>query len=130
MRLHARGDCNGKFAAAPQYGISVLARNVVFADPWLGRRGIKTLWQPDAATGIGLLLGIGLWSGALALCALLLRLLSNAPYFLQALGAMWRPLVLVLAAAYLLFSNDQGRELGVSLMARTAHRDFSSFSWR
>jgi hypothetical protein len=30
---------------------------------------------------------------------------------------MWRPLFLVLAAAYLLFSNDQGRELGVSLMA-------------
>src|SRR5258707_15585245 len=67
--------------------------------------GIKALWQPDAATGIGLLLGIGLWSGALALCALLLRLLSNATYFLQALGAMWRPLVLTLAAAYLLFLN-------------------------
>ena len=82
--------------------------------------GIKALWRPDAATGIGLLLGIGLWSGALALCALLLRLLSNAPYFLQALGAMWRPLVLVLAAAYLLFSNDQGRELGVSLMAENS----------
>src|SRR5258707_15621274 len=39
MWLHARGGCNGKFAAAHQYGISVLARNVVFADPWLGRRG-------------------------------------------------------------------------------------------
>ncbi|MGO7283340.1 hypothetical protein ACCT25_13280, partial [Rhizobium ruizarguesonis] len=32
-------------------------------------------------------------------------------------AAMWRPILLVLAAAYLLFSNDQGRELGVGLMA-------------
>jgi hypothetical protein len=29
---------------------------------------------------------------------------------------MWRPLALVLAGAFLLFFNDQGRELGVSLM--------------
>jgi hypothetical protein len=62
-------------------------------------------------------LGIGLWAGAFALCALLLNFVSKASDLLRALAAMWRPLVLILAAAYLLFSNDQGRELGLSLMA-------------
>ena len=36
---------------------------------------------------------------------------------LRVLAAMRRVLVLLLAAAYLLFANDQGRELGISLMA-------------
>ncbi|TBA29354.1 hypothetical protein [Rhizobium ruizarguesonis] len=61
-------------------------------------------------------LGMCLWVGALALCALLLKLVSNWSDLLRVIAAMWRPLVLVIAAAYLLFSNDQGRELGVSLM--------------
>ncbi|RBP17514.1 hypothetical protein DFR50_1025 [Roseiarcus fermentans] len=42
--------------------------------------------------------------------------LSQARDFLQALGVMWRPIALLGAAGYLLFFNDQGRELGVSLM--------------
>jgi hypothetical protein len=71
------------------------------------------LLKPDAASWSGRILGISIWAGALALCALL----SHAPDLLRALRAMWRPLVLVLAAAYLLFANDQGRELGVSLMS-------------
>ena len=62
-------------------------------------------------------LGIGLWAGVWAACALALRAVSRAPDLLRALAAMWRPLALVVAAAYLLFSNDQGRELGVSLLA-------------
>lgn len=66
---------------------------------------------------MGGILGISIWAGALALCALLLRLTSYAPSLLRALAAMWRPILLVLAAAYLLFLNDQGRELGVSLIA-------------
>jgi hypothetical protein len=73
--------------------------------------------KPDAASWSGWILGIFIWAGALALCALLLRLISCVPDLLWALAAMWRPLVLVLAAAYLLFANDQGRELGVGLMA-------------
>ena len=36
--------------------------------------------------------------------------------FLQALGAVAFPLAVVLGAGYLLFFNDQGRELGISLM--------------
>jgi hypothetical protein len=72
--------------------------------------------KTDAADWIGGPLGIGVWAGALALCALLLRFVSNVPDLLRAVSAMWRPLLLVLAAAYLLFSNDQGRELGLSLM--------------
>jgi hypothetical protein len=78
------------------------------------------LSKPDVASWSGWILGIGIWAGALALCALLLRFISYAPVLLRALAAMWRPLVLVLAAAYLLFSNDQGRELGVSLMAENS----------
>jgi hypothetical protein len=73
--------------------------------------------KPDAPSWIAWTLRIGVWAGAFGLCALLLGLISNAADLLRALAAMWRPLALVLAAAYLLFSNDQGRELGVGLMA-------------
>jgi len=76
--------------------------------------------KPDAASWSGRILGISVWAGAFALSALLLKLLSYMPYFLRVLAAMWRPLVLVLAAAYLLFANDQGRELGISLMAENS----------
>jgi hypothetical protein len=69
--------------------------------------------EPDAASWSG----VGIWAGTVALCALLLWLISYACDLLRVLAAMWRPLVLILAAAYLLFSNDQGRELGVGLMA-------------
>jgi hypothetical protein len=61
------------------------------------------------------LLGIGLWAGAIALCALLLKSISDAS-FLKAAAAMWRPLALLALAGYLLFFNDQGRELGISLL--------------
>ena len=77
-------------------------------------------WKPDAASWGGRILGIIIWAGAFALCALLLRVISYAPDLLRELAAMWRPLVLVLAAAYLLLANDQGRELGVSLMAENS----------
>ncbi|PDS43161.1 hypothetical protein CO662_36685 [Rhizobium anhuiense] len=76
--------------------------------------------KPDAWSWTAWTLGIGVWAGAFGLLALLLRLISNATDLLRVLAAMWRPLVLVLAAAYLLFSNDQGRELGVSLMAENS----------
>ena len=73
--------------------------------------------KPDTESWSWRIFGIIDWAAAFALCALLLRVISYAPNLLRALAAMWRPLVLVLAAAYLLFANDQGRELGVSLMA-------------
>src|SRR4029450_10071245 len=78
------------------------------------------LLELDAASWTRAILGISICGGPLALCALLLKLVSYAPDLLWTLAAMWRPLVLVLAAAYLLFSNDQGRELGVSLMAENS----------
>ena len=72
--------------------------------------------QPDTTSWSGFFLGIGVWAGALALCALLLRGISGAHDFLKAAVAMWRPLVLLGVAGYVLFFNDQGRELGISLM--------------
>ena len=63
-----------------------------------------------------LLLGMGIWAGAIAACAILLKAISNANDFLKALAAMWRAVVLICAAGYLLFFNDQGRELGLSLL--------------
>jgi hypothetical protein len=74
-------------------------------------------WLPIATTWAGWFLGIGVWAGHVALCALLLQLVSKVPDLLQVLAAMWRPIALTLGAAYLLFSNDQGRELGVGLVA-------------
>jgi hypothetical protein len=63
------------------------------------------------------LLGIGIWAGVVAACAILLKAISNAHDFLKAVAAMWRPVVLICAAGYLLFFNDQGRELGLSLLS-------------
>jgi hypothetical protein len=76
--------------------------------------------KPETPSWTAWALGIGVWAGAFGFCALGLRLISNATDLLRALAAMWLPLVLVLAAAYLLFSNDQGRELGVGLMAENS----------
>jgi hypothetical protein len=91
------------------------------------------LWRPDNSVGQALagslqhlvgvwrdpllwLLGIGVWAGAVAFCALLLKSISRADDLLKAAAAMWRPLLLLGIAGYLLFFNDQGRELGVSLL--------------
>src|SRR4051812_37597553 len=71
----------------------------------------EVVWKPEPGSWITRPLEIVVWAGAIGLCALVLGLISNATDFLRALAAMWRPLALVIAAAYLLFSNDQGREL-------------------
>lgn len=70
-------------------------------------------WPGTSAGGYA---SIVAWVCVVAFLALLLRWISKAHDLLNAVGAMWRPIVLVLAAAWLLFVNDQGRELGVSLM--------------
>jgi hypothetical protein len=82
---------------------------------WWGLKALL-LWNPGTANWIGCFLGIGIWTGAIALCALVLKAISRGDNLLQALAVMWRPLVLLGAAAYLLFVNNQGRELGGSLM--------------
>jgi hypothetical protein len=85
------------------------------------------LWRPSLAGWVQSLFGgwnglamevlaIGVWAGAVAFCALLLESISRADDFLKAAAAMWRPLVLLVGAGYLLFFNDQGRELGASLL--------------
>lgn len=78
--------------------------------------GLRAFLSPAETSVMALLLGILIWAGAAALCALALKVLSRANDFWRTLAAMWRPLALVLAGAFLLFFNDQGRELGVSLM--------------
>ena len=75
--------------------------------------GVNALY---ASNSFRLLLGMGIWAGAIAACAILLKAISNASDFLKALAAMWRPVVFICAAGYLLFFNDQGRELGLSLL--------------
>jgi len=95
------------------WGLNALLENLHYFDD------SKKTWilrLPDASAWTGWFLGIGVWAGLFALCALLLKLVSKAPDLLQALAAMWRPIVLTFAAAYLLFANDQGRELGLGLI--------------
>jgi hypothetical protein len=60
--------------------------------------------------------GILAWLIAFALCAVVLWAISFARNFLRAFAAMWRPVALVVISGWLLFVNDQGRELGLSLM--------------
>ena len=78
--------------------------------------GLRVFRSPAETSWTAFVLGTFVWAGAAALCALALKALSRANDFWQALAAMWRPLALVLAGAFLLFFNDQGQELGVSLM--------------
>jgi hypothetical protein len=80
---------------------------------WIAKNNLS---EPDQRSPKELALVFVAWLGAVALCALLLLLASVAQEFLQALGAMALPLGVVLVSAYVLFFNDQGRELGVSLM--------------
>ena len=98
------------------------------ADPWLGRRGSLLA---SFGAGCGELdrtdprdrhLGGGLRS----MCASAQARIICARPSMDA-RRQWRPLVLVLAAAYLLFSNDQGRELGLSLMAEKVVANFLLF---
>ena len=78
--------------------------------------GLRAFLPPPETSWQALVLGIFFWMGAAAVCALALKALSRANNFWQALAAMRRPLALVLVGAFLLFFNNQGRELGVSLM--------------
>jgi hypothetical protein len=94
-------------------GLTSWAINAFFVSP--DRTGWLRL-QPDMTSWTGFFLGIGIWAGAGALCFVLLGLISKLPGLLRALAAMWRPVVLICAAGYLLFLNDQGRELGISLL--------------
>ena len=68
---------------------------------------------PDSAA---LIIGILIWAGVAAACALVLLALSRANDFWETLLRCGDRCALVLAGAYLLFFNDQGQELGVSLM--------------
>ena len=77
---------------------------------------LRASFSPAQTGHAALLLGIPIWAGAVAGCALALKFLSIGEELIRTLAAMWRPLALVLAGAFLLFFNDQGRELGVSLM--------------
>lgn len=119
-RLPARGGCMGGLPLRRITGLLFWSVMWLLLILGLAAEGYWLLLKPDASSWIGWILGIGIWAGVFALCALLLRGISYLPDLLRALAAMWRPLVLVFAAAYLLFSNDQGRELGVSLMAENS----------
>jgi hypothetical protein len=64
--------------------------------------------------------GILAWLIAFALCAAALWAIWLVRDFLHAVAAMWRPVVLVVISGLLLFLNDQGRELGLSLMGENS----------
>ena len=57
--------------------------------------GVNALY---ASNSFRLLLGMGIWAGAIAACAILLKAISSANDFLKALAAMWRPVVFICAA--------------------------------
>ena len=65
-----------------------------------------------SASPIGSLLGVGLWVVAAAVCVGVVWVIVK----LRAIVAMWRPIALLGVAGVLLFRNDQGKELGVSLL--------------
>jgi hypothetical protein len=76
----------------------------------------NNLSESDQHSAKGLTLVLVAWVGVFAFCVLLLLIALRVQDFLQALAAVALPLAVVLGAGYLLFLNDQGRELGTSLM--------------
>jgi len=70
-------------------------------------------WSQDT---LSLFKWFGVVAAIIALGLLISAITTRWRAQLAALAAMWRPFAIVAAAACLLFLNDQGRELGVSLM--------------
>src|ERR1700722_15948285 len=84
--------------------------------------GFGVLWswlKPSDVVWGEYALQLLLWAVvALAVGAGLLALLWKAHDFLNALGDMWRPIGVLLLAGAVLLLDDQGRDLGVSLLSQ------------
>jgi hypothetical protein len=79
---------------------------------------VWALLKPSDVNWSDYALELAKWAGvAFGLGLGLLALLSKAHDFLDALGAMWRPIGLLILAGAVLFVDDQGRDLGVSLLS-------------
>jgi hypothetical protein len=80
--------------------------------------GVWALLKPNDVNWSDYALELARWAAvALILGAVLLALLWKAHDFLHALGAMWRPISLLILAVVVLFVTDQGKDLGVSLLS-------------
>ena len=84
----------------------------------LGFGGLWAWLKPSDVDWSHYTIGLGLWAVvALGLGVGLLALLWKAHDFLNALGDMWRPIFVLLLAGAVLLVDDQGRDLGVSLLS-------------
>jgi hypothetical protein len=111
-----RGHLGGGIAQFIQYELqysSLLLRLGLAAAVWLA---CWLLGWPFPAK-------LGLFASEIYASLILLRILADVFQFAQLgriLIAMWLPIGVIAVAAYLLFENDQGRELGLGLMDLTA----------
>jgi len=110
----ARGNLNGgggaQFIRFVLHYTSLFPRLLIAAAVWLVF-GWVVAWPILSKLGF---LGVEIYASLL-----LIRFfagLSNYGEFGRMLAAMWLPIGVIAVATYLLFVNDQGRELGVGLM--------------
>jgi hypothetical protein len=114
-----RGECKGGIAQFLQYALrydSLAYRLIIAAAVWLGFSAPS--WFGLKWWVVSLVANLGFLACEIYASLIGIRFLAGRArgQFGRMLVAMWLPLVVIAVAAYLLFANDQGRELGVGIM--------------
>ena len=114
-----RGECKGGIAQFLQYTLhydSLAYRLIIAAAVWLGFSAPSwfglSWWVPSFVANLGFL-ACEVYASLIGIRFLAGRARGQLG---RMLVAMWLPLAVIAVAAYLLFANDQGRELGVGIM--------------
>jgi hypothetical protein len=109
-----------KTSPNPQGGIGPFIQSVLRYPALLLRLALAAIvWGAFAWLGWTVPAGLGFLALEVYVSLLALRMFTDLLTYRQSgriLKAMWLPTVVILVAVYLLFFNDQGRELGIGLM--------------
>ena len=121
MKLH-------KFLIGPLPGskengrgrIAQFIQFVLHYPPLFRRLAVASIaWCLFWLLGVTLAAKLALWAFVVYASLILIRFFAGAPrlgQFSKIVAAMWLPIGVIAVAIYLLFVNDQGRELGIGLM--------------
>jgi hypothetical protein len=109
-----------KTSPNPQSGIGLFIQSVLRYPALLLRLAVAAIaWGALKWLGWTIPAGVGFLVLEIYTSLLVLRMFTDLLAYRQLgliLKAMWLPIAVILVAVYLLFFNDQGRELGIGLM--------------